>query len=97
MHRRKRKSFLTTALRLAETLATSMNKSFDLNFHCIQEFDIESNAFIVGDKEHDVDCIFQVWKKGETKRKLKSRKCVSDKFKYVKKENKDADFVFRRD
>jgi len=74
----------------------TMNKSFDLNFHCEQEFEIESNAFIVENKEHNVDCIFQVWKKGETKRKLKSRKYISDNFKYVKRDSKDVDFVFRR-
>jgi predicted RNA methylase len=99
------KKFIKKSCKFADTIAfilsasfkkETMNKSFDLNFHCIQEFDIESNAFIVGNEEHDVDCVFQVWKKKKTKRKLKTRKYVSDKFKYVKKESKGADFVFRR-
>ena len=99
------KKFIKKSCKFADTIAfilsasfkkESMNKSFDLNFHCIQEFDIEPNAFIVGDKEHDVDCVFQVWKKEKTKRKLKPRKYISDKFKYVKKKSKNADFVFRR-
>jgi predicted RNA methylase len=99
------KKFIKKSCKFADTIAfilsasfkkESMNKSFDLNFHCIQEFDIEPNAFIVGDKEHNVDCVFQVWKKEKTKRKLKPRKYISDKFKYVKKKSKNADFVFRR-
>ena len=41
----------------------TMNNCFNLFFHKEQEFEIPEDAFIVDDKIHNVDCIFQIWKK----------------------------------
>ena len=73
----------------------TMNNCFDLFFHKEQEFEISEDSFIVDDKIHNVDCIFQIWKKKETKRKTKKKIYKSTKFKYVK-DKKEADFVLRR-
>jgi predicted RNA methylase len=74
----------------------SMNKVFDSYFWLIQEVEIEEDAFIVDDKSHNVDCIFQVWEKRDKKRNLKVKKRInSTKFKYIKVDEK-PDFSFRR-
>ena len=73
-----------------------MNKVFDSYFWLIQEVEIEEDAFIVDDKSHNVDCIFQVWEKRDKKRNLKVKKRInSTKFKYIKVDEK-PDFSFRR-
>jgi len=46
----------------------SMKKSFPPNFHMVYESDISDNAFLVGDKEHNVPCVFQIWEKREEPR-----------------------------
>lgn len=74
----------------------SMNKVFDSYFWLIQEVEIEEDAFIVDNKSHNVDCIFQVWEKRDKKRNLKVKKRInSTKFKYIKVDEK-PDFSFRR-
>ena len=73
----------------------TMNNCFNLFFHKEQEFEIPEDAFIVDDKIHNVDCIFQIWKKKISKRKIKKKNYESTKFKYVKVKE-EADFAFRR-
>ena len=41
----------------------SMQKSFPPQFHLVCETDLSFNAFTVGDKEHNVPCVFQIWEK----------------------------------
>jgi len=46
----------------------SLKKTFPLNFHLVFEMDLPDKSFLVDGKEHDVPCIFQIWKKETTNR-----------------------------
>ena len=46
----------------------SLKKTFPLNFHLIFEMDLPDKSFLVDGEEHDVPCIFQIWKKETTNR-----------------------------
>jgi len=72
----------------------SLKKHFPLNFHLIYEFDLPKNSFIVDEKEYDVPCVFQIWAKKDTDRKV-SVKLIPNKYKFVKKEE-PHDISFRR-
>jgi hypothetical protein len=72
----------------------SLQRTFPLNWHLIHENDIEKNAFLVNDKEHDVPCVFQIWIKKETERKL-PKKQVPIGYSFVKDRMK-ATFALRR-
>ena len=49
----------------------SMQKrAFPLNFHLIYQFDLPFKSFIIDYKEHDVPCVFQIWKKQSFNRVL---------------------------
>lgn len=41
----------------------SLKKSFPLSFHLIHEIDLPCKSFLINGKEHDVPCVFQIWKK----------------------------------
>jgi hypothetical protein len=45
-----------------------MQKVFPLTFHLVKECEIPTNSFLIDNKEHDVPCIFQIWKKFPTER-----------------------------
>lgn len=72
----------------------SMQKSFPLNFHLIHEEDLPKNSFTVEEKDHDVPCVFQIWKKENFNRNVE---VVGEpkNFKFVKK-TEDHDISFRR-
>tara|TARA_B100000508_G_C11442686_1_gene269648 strand:+ start:66 stop:887 length:822 start_codon:yes stop_codon:yes gene_type:complete len=72
----------------------SLKKHFPLNFHLIYEYDLPKNSFIVDEKEYDVPCVFQIWVKKDTDRKV-SMKLIPNKYKFVKKEE-NHDISFRR-
>lgn len=72
----------------------SLKKHFDLSFHLINEWDLPVNSFLVGEKEHDVPCVFQIWVKKENPR-LVPKKLEPNGFKFVKKEDAH-DISFRR-
>jgi hypothetical protein len=72
----------------------SLKKHFSLNYHLIYEMDIPDNGFLVDNKEHDVPCVFQIWKKMETPRQI-SEKLFPHNFEFVDKTD-DADISFRR-
>jgi len=73
----------------------SLKKHFDLYFHLVYEIDLEDNAFIINENEEvDVPCVFQIWIKKNTKRKVVD-KLVATKFSFVKK-NEKPDISFRR-
>lgn len=39
----------------------SMQKCFPLDWHLIEQYEIPKNSFIIGEKSHDVPCVFQIW------------------------------------
>jgi predicted RNA methylase len=73
----------------------SMNKCFDLQFHKVFEKDLENNSFTYENKQYSVPCVFQVWRKGDTKREIIPKVFENDKYTIVSKED-SPDFAFRR-
>jgi len=72
----------------------SFQRTFPLNFHKVYEIDLPVDSFIIGDKVHDVPCVFQIWKKESTLRKVapsQEPQC----FVFCKKDD-DPDFALRR-
>lgn len=65
----------------------SLQKTFPLNFHLIHEIDLPKNSFTVRGIDHDVPCIFQIWKKESHERKIEE-KVDPVNFQFVKKEEK---------
>jgi predicted RNA methylase len=41
----------------------SLKKTFPLNFHLIFEIDLPDKSFLVDGIEHNVPCVFQIWRK----------------------------------
>lgn len=72
----------------------SLQKHFTPYFHLLFEFDIPDNSFIVNDNDYNVPCVFQIWEKKISKRKI-IEKIKPENFKFVKK-NEDPDISFRR-
>jgi hypothetical protein len=72
----------------------SMRRHFNSYFHCIHEWNIPKNSFLVNEKEYDVPCVFQVWiKKSEMRESVPKLEPVG--FEFVKK-NQSPDISFRR-
>jgi len=72
----------------------SLKKSFPLQFHLECEIDLPDKSFLVDGIEHDVPCIFQIWKKKTYNREL-SKKVDPIHFIFVEKTD-DPDISFRR-
>jgi hypothetical protein len=72
----------------------SFQKVFDDYFHLIFEKDLSNYSFLIDNKEYDVPCVFQIWKKMNHKRKF-VQKVEPKYFTFVKKEE-SPDFSFRR-
>ena len=72
----------------------SLKKTFPLNFHLIFETDLPDKSFLVDGTEHNVPCIFQIWKKQTNKRSV-SEKLEPVNFLFVKK-TENPDISFRR-
>lgn len=72
----------------------SLKKTFPLNFHLIFETDLPNDSFLVDGKEHDVPCVFQIWKKMEYNRNV-LQKLEPSGFAFVEK-IEDPDISFRR-
>lgn len=65
----------------------SMNNAFDKKFHCMHTSDIEKDAFLIkGNERYDVPCVFQIWERKNTERKLEE-KITEIGFEYIKEEN----------
>lgn len=72
----------------------SMKKYFSRNYHLLFEKDLIENSFLVNNIEHDVPCIFQIWKYKSKKRdNIKKENPIN--FKFVKK-NEEPNISFRR-
>ena len=72
----------------------SLKKHFPLNFHPIYEYDMPIDSFVVNELPYKVPCVFQVWVKKNTQRKV-PKKLFPYKYTFVKKE-KPHDISFRR-
>lgn len=72
----------------------SFQKTFPLCYHLIYETDLPKKSFLVNGEEHDVPCVFQIWKKELTDREMLEKEDPIN-FKFVKKEE-DPDISFRR-
>lgn len=72
----------------------SVVNKLNLNFHLFKEIKLNKKSFIFNEKEYDVPCVFQIWKKSDIKRNKINQKIKSDYFEFVSKEN--ADFAIRR-
>lgn len=72
----------------------SMRQKFPINFHLCHETDLPDNSFLVGDRQHDVPCIFQVWVKKNFPRKIPD-KLEPINFTFVTKNN-NPDIAVRR-
>lgn len=72
----------------------SLKNKIPLNFHLIIENDLPDKSFLVDGIEHDVPCIFQIWKKKNINRIIRD-KLVSNNFIFVKK-TEEPDISFRR-
>ena len=72
----------------------SLKKTFPLNFHLMLETDLPNWSFLVDGIEHDVPCIFQIWKKMECNRDV-FPKLEPSGFVFIDK-MEDPDISFRR-
>ena len=72
----------------------SLKRHFGLYYNCVYILDLPKNSFLVNEKEHDVPCIFMIWKKLEQPREV-VQKLQPTGFQFVKK-NENPDISFRR-
>jgi hypothetical protein len=72
----------------------SYKNTFPLNFHLISSLKLKENAFIINGNPYNVPCIFQVWQKKDTNRKVPKYN-ESLYFEFVKKSS-NPDFSIRR-
>ena len=67
----------------------SLKQKIPLNFHLILESDLPEKSFLVDGLEHDVPCVFQIWKK-KTNNRVEPEKLEPSNFIFVKQiENPD--------
>jgi predicted RNA methylase len=85
--------FIKKSCEFCETFSFILPKSFKkdslknkipTNFHLQEEIDIPEMAFLVDGNEHDVPCVFQIWKKMENPR-ISDEKIIPQHFVFVKK------------
>jgi len=72
----------------------SLKKTFPLNFHLIFEIDLPEKSFLVDGVEHNVETVFQIWKKKKENRVI-NKKLEPINFMFVKK-TENPDISFRR-
>ena len=73
----------------------SMQQHFPRNFHLIFQADIPENAFIVNNIQHNVPCVFQIWVKRNSSRKVPEKLVPNNNYSFVKKDE-NPDISFRR-
>lgn len=95
--------FIEKASKFATSISFILPKSFKkdsikdkipLNFELLYEEDLPENSFLIDNIEHDVPCVFQIWRKTNINRK-KKEKLEPTFFKFVKK-TENPDISFRR-
>ena len=72
----------------------SFQRVFPPNYHLEYEDDVGNDAFILNGKPYDVPCVFQIWKRKDTKRKM-PKKLTPIGYKFVKKAQ-NPDYSLRR-
>jgi hypothetical protein len=72
----------------------SLKNKVPLNFHCVYEWELPINSFLINDVDHDVPCVFQIWVKKAVER-VKPQKLTPNNFIFVKKDSAH-DISFRR-
>ena len=72
----------------------SLKKSFPLNFHLLNEYDLPEKAFLCNGLEHDVPCVFQIWEKRPCDRPA-MEKLEPSGFVFTKRDD-NPDISFRR-
>ena len=72
----------------------SMNNAFNVYFHMVYSEEVGKNSFLINDKVHDVPCVFQIWEKRDTPRKIEE-KISPLGFEYVK-HDEPYDIALRR-
>lgn len=97
------KEFITRSCEFAKIIAfilpksfmkPSMSNSFDLRFHHIHSVELERDSFVINGLKYDVPCVFQIWQKMDTDRKLEE-KIIPRGFEYVKLKE-EYHMAFRR-
>jgi len=87
------KKFIKKSSEFSQTISFILPKSFKkdsfmstfpLQFHLVVSIDLPKNSFLMDKKEYDVPCVFQVWEKRNTNRKILVHSSPSY-YKYVKK------------
>ena len=87
------RKFIKESCKFAETISfilpksfrkSSFQKSFDELFHLVYEIPLGQDSFTIEGEPHDVPCIFQIWKRQDTKRYIEP-KPVATGFKFVKR------------
>ena len=97
------KSFITKSCQFADYIAfilpksftkPSMYRAFASQYHLIHSFELEKKSFLLNGDEYDVPCVFQIWQKMSTPRKI-DLPIIETGFQYVKSDQ-DYDVAFRR-
>lgn len=96
--------FFNHAAVFADTIAFILPKSFkkssiqnklDLFFHLEKEIPLKDNSFLLMEKEYNVPCVFQVWKRRKEKREKVNLPTKSKILQFVKTKE-EADFRIQR-
>lgn len=96
------KAFIAKSCKFAKVVAfilprsftkPSMYNAFPLSFHRVFSIELEKNSFVLNNKPYDVPCVFQIWEKRDTERKV-DEKIKPNGFQYVT--NELYDIAFRR-
>lgn len=75
----------------------SIKDRLDLNFELEKEIELQDSSFTYGGKDYAVPCVFQIWRKTETKREKSKRFKLCNKFQFIKEEDCDINTIsFRR-
>lgn len=86
------KAFISKSCKFAKIIAfilpksftkPSMYNTFDLKFHCIHSVELDKDSFEINGCKYDVPCVFQIWQKTNTDRKIEE-KTNPIGFEYVK-------------
>jgi hypothetical protein len=72
----------------------SMKKAFALNYHMVFQMDLPKDSYLVDCKEYNVETVFQIWERRDTKRDV-SEIVTPVAFEFVKKTDA-PDISFRR-
>tara|TARA_Y100000590_G_C15668782_1_gene995508 strand:- start:409 stop:1284 length:876 start_codon:yes stop_codon:yes gene_type:complete len=68
----------------------SLKKTFNTNFHLENELELPFKSFVINDKEHGVNCVFQTWVRKDIER-LPIKKIKPYKFRFVLKSEEYRD------